>query len=230
MNLTGEFQTDVFNLVSSPRFGSYQKSDLNLLLFHYALREVIQESGMHPKIEPELVYYILNRQNQNRLSEKLKIPISSIKVLIEKAASIYGRIPSHKELMEIIKPLIERCQISQHWYKNGYVGILVHNKILKELIITRLDEGGGIVDYSFNQDILRIPAFDLLKLIGQNETQIIDSFLQKAKNHNKLNEKKKDEIAKKVNQTINVESKKEVVKSVVGFLGQNAPSVLAGCI
>lgn len=230
MGITGDFKRDILDLVSTPRFGSYQKSDLNLMLFHYAMIETVRKSKSKLELDSQYLYYVLDRQDQGRLAGKLKLPIGRVKNLIESAAALYGEEPDNPQLLEILKDAIKSCQAPAGWYRNGYVALLIHNKALKELLITRLDKLGGFADFSFNQDVLRIPAFDLLRLFGKDDTEIVKAFIQKVKSHNSLNEEQKKEIDVLATKKITMQNRRDslikAVRIVKGLAQYVLPNLL----
>ena len=230
MGITGDFKRDILDLVSTPRFGSYQKSDLNLMLFHYAMIETVRKSKSKLELDSQYLYYVLDRQDQGRLAGKLKLPIGRVKNLIESAAALYGEEPDNPQLLEILKDAIKSCQAPAGWYRNGYVALLIHNKALKELLITRLDKLGGFADFSFNQDVLRIPAFDLLRLFGKDDTEIVKAFIQNVKSHNSLNEEQKKEIDVLATKKITMQNRRDslikAVRIVEGLAQYVLPNLL----
>ena len=54
------------------------------------------------------------------------------------------REPEDDEFAGLIRPLVVRAKPPASWYKDGTVAVIVHNKPLKELIITKLDAAGVV--------------------------------------------------------------------------------------
>lgn len=228
--LTNDFETDVLSLVSSPKFGSYQKSDLNLLLFHYAMVATTREKEDIGEVDDQLKYFLLDRQVQAELAKRLNLTIGRVKSLIEQSASLYGREPEDDEFAGLIRPLVVKAKPPASWYKDGTVAVIVHNKPLKELIITKLDAAGGFADYSFNQDIMRISAFDLLVLVGKDDDETIRRFLQQARQTEKLPADKRDVINSLANKEVQRANRREVLSQAAGVVGQLSQTLLGAVI
>lgn len=228
--LTNDFERDVLNLVTTPKFGSYMKSDLNLLLFHYAMLSVVGKDLRFAGVDDQLKYYLLNRQDQARIGKRLNLPIGRIKNYIEQSASIYGREPSDEEFKSLLRPLVERAKPSVKWYKDGDVAIVVHNKALKELLITRLDSAGAFADYGFNQDLMRIPAFDLLTLIGKDDSDSIEAFCRIVKASGKLKDEQKAQIDQEAVNAVSKENRREAVRAIVSVAGSLAQTAIGALL
>ncbi len=228
--LTNSFEEDVLNLVTSPKFGSYMKSDLNLLLFHYAMLRSVDGDERFSGVHDQLKYYRLNRQDQSRLAKQLNLPIGRIKSYIEQSASLYGREPSDTELPALLRPLVENARPADEWYKNGTVAVMVHNKAVKELLITRFDSIGAFADYGFNQDLMRIPAFDLLALIGKDDKETVAAFIDAVRNSGKLTDDQKSAIDQKAIKAATRQGRREAVSRIAKLAGPIAQTAIGAVL
>lgn len=201
-----------------------------MLLFHYAMLRYVGDLPRLKGFDDGLKYYLIGRQEQDLLSKRLRLPISRVKTLIDKSASLYGREPTGEEFRKLLADLVQRAHPGETWHKNGQVGVVVHNKPLKELIVTRLDAIRTFADYSFNSDLLRIHACDLLTFVGKDSVAAIKSLVEHAKTSSKLSADDRAKLAPIAVAEIRKETRRDTMKKMAAGLGPVIQTVLGSFI
>lgn len=140
---------DEFFQVCFGRFGSMNKNDYEVALFHLMLEN---------EYEDKSDYY---------LSKLLQIPESKVKRLRYEANLVYPK--SDDEYKSKFYELLNRQ--SYKITNDNKIQFAVNDKMLRLYLNDKLDEVGSFSDSSFNSNIVTISASDLIILLSEFENR-----------------------------------------------------------
>lgn len=129
------------------RFGSMNKNDYEVALFHLLLKNGYADKSDH------------------LISKLLRIPESKVKRLRYEVNLVYPK--SDEDYQKLFYELL-----STRSYKktpDGKIQFAVNDKMLRLYLNDKLDEVGSFYDSSFNSNIVTISAMDLLILLSDFE-------------------------------------------------------------
>ena len=129
-------------------FGSMNKNDFEVWIFHYLLKE----NGYASK-------------SDNQISRELKIPESKVKRLRYEADLVYPKDEDSfkKEFYEVLKNRVYK-QVG-----DNKIQFVIRDKNLRLYLNDKLESFGSFADSSFNADIVTVTAQDLVLLISDFE-------------------------------------------------------------
>ena len=131
-------------------FGSMNKNDFEVWIFHYLLKE----NGYASK-------------SDNQISRELKIPESKVKRLRYEADLVYPKDEDSfkKEFYEVLKNRVYK-QVG-----DNKIQFVIRDKNLRLYLNDKLESFGSFADSSFNTDIVTVTAQDLVLLISDFENK-----------------------------------------------------------
>ena len=131
-------------------FGSMNKNDFEVWIFHYLLKE----NGYASK-------------SDNQISRELKIPESKVKRLRYEADLVYPKDEESfkKEFYEVLKNRVYK-QVG-----DNKIQFVIRDKNLRLYLNDKLESFGSFADSSFNTDIVTVTAQDLVLLISDFENK-----------------------------------------------------------
>jgi hypothetical protein len=129
-------------------FGSMNKNDFEVWIFHYLLKE----NGYASK-------------SDNQISRELKIPESKVKRLRYEADLVYPKDEESfkNEFYEVLKNRVYK-QVG-----DNKIQFVIRDKNLRLYLNDKLESFGSFADSSFNTDIVTVTAQDLVLLISDFE-------------------------------------------------------------
>ncbi len=148
-------QIDIILSLYEAGFSSVKKEDVDLAVFHIICLSNDKLANRS--------YIEYDRLDFNELSVQLKITVTKVISLVEKVDLKYGIPKSDQEIALYLLKLAEKYYTGKSELRDsGCFSIPVPNRILKNRILTVIDRCGGVVDYSFNRDILSIKISDFM--------------------------------------------------------------------
>lgn len=145
------------------RFGSLNKNDYEVALFHLLLINGFAEKSDH------------------FLSKMLQIPESKVKRLRYESYLVYPK--TDKELKEEFYALLK--ERSYKMTNDNKIQFAVNDKMLRLYLNDKLDEVGSFSDSSFNSNIVTISPMDMMILLADFEKK--DDVLELVKEETKKN-------------------------------------------
>lgn len=145
------------------RFGSMNKNDYEVALFHFLL-----ENGYSNK-------------SDHFMSKLLQIPESKVKRLRYEVNLVYPK--TDEDYKKMFYELLNRQ--SYKMTNDNKIQFAVNDKMLRLYLNDKLDEVGSFSDSSFNSNIVTISAMDLLILLSDFEHK--DNVIQHVKDEIKNN-------------------------------------------
>ena len=163
----------LWDLYTRAEFGKVSKSEIDTLVFHYAL---LGNLG-RPFLEPagRIRYFSIGKTEIRRLSLLLKMTESRVGSLIEKDFLLYG---ADEKVEEFLLALVNATTITSGLLKAGKIRFLVPNPVARTAIEERIAAVGGIPDASFNREVLVLEIYDFLKLVNLADDERIARILQ----------------------------------------------------
>jgi hypothetical protein len=157
-------EKEILRLYSRSGFGRTLKSEIDAVVFHHFLKE---------KFPQNIDHYAVNKTQIFDFSNELKITQSRFKRLLEEDYLLYNEAKQEDVLSVLRAAVKERSITKESITKEGKIRLTVSNPMVKQLLDKKLYETGGILDFSFNKDILVIEIYDLLKLLDYTDTGAI---------------------------------------------------------
>ena len=158
------------------RFGSMNKNDYEVALFHLLLKNGYADKSDH------------------LISKLLRIPESKVKRLRYEVNLVYPK--SDEDYQKLFYELL-----STRSYKktpDGKIQFAVNDKMLRLYLNDKLDEVGSFYDSSFNSNIVTISAMDLLILLSgfEQKEDVIQRVKDEIRNNGMMLPKSFNEKAK----------------------------------
>mgnify|MGYP004582632565 CR=1 FL=1 len=183
---------DEFLATCFERFGSMNKNDYEVALFHLLL-----QNGFKDKTDFDI-------------SRELKMPETKVKRLRYESNLVYPPQEDFKQL------LLEEFQ-SKSGYKvteNNRIQFIIKDKMLRQYALNRLEELGSFADSSFNTNIVSVSPCDLLLLIAD----MSDADKNGKEEFTRIIAKVKKEI-KNSKQELPTDGKEMIQKTATSLLG-----------
>ncbi|GHT88706.1 hypothetical protein FACS1894137_17170 [Spirochaetia bacterium] len=165
------FEEEIIELYTHSGFGKVLKSEIDSVVFHHVLiRELaaIDEKLLSGDGEP--LYTSIDKRHISALSLKLRITESQVCRFLENDYLLYNK--TSYSISAILLEIIKDATITAENIKDKKLRFYIANPILQKLIQVEIYKVGGIVDCSFNKDVISVDLFDCLKLLNFNEAAI----------------------------------------------------------
>lgn len=177
------------------RFGSMNKNDYEVALFHLLLKNVFA------------------KKSDYSISINLCIPESKVKRLRYEESLLYNKKDEKEHLVELGRMLIN----NKYRIHNERILFAISDKSLRLFLHDLLMEDGRFADSSFNSNLIALTADDLLYLLGKTDKQNEEVVSQIRK---EIKEGKKD-LPKTIIESLKsivIEASKNMANKVAGEL------------
>jgi hypothetical protein len=158
----------LIKLYTRAGFGRVLKAEIDALVFHYLVLEKLGAMDAGLIGEGKINYFRINRRHIHALSLELRITEAVVVRLLENDyLTNFANAGNTEEsyLPSILMGMIEATGIKKENIKDGKLKFNVANPIVQKILQTAIYNIGGIVDCSFNKDIVIIELYDILHLM-----------------------------------------------------------------
>ena len=189
-----EIATDLLESYTRQGFGRLLKSEIDLIMFDFALKLIFRESKPEYFInEGTLNYFAINKQDIYELSKILKITENKLSNNLEQLGLLKGILDDKIGLNSFVS-LLKMQNQSDNDLHNGKIACYISNKLLKNFILTKIVSLGGKPDFSHNKDIIYFDLFLLTNFFGKS-TNTLKAWIEtqnELKNDKDINRIKKE--------------------------------------
>jgi hypothetical protein len=216
-------EKEILRLYRQSGFGKTLKSEIDAVVFHHFLKE---------KFPQNIDHYTINKTQIFDFSKELKITQARFKRFLEEDYLLYNDAKSDDIFLILSAAIRQRTITKESITKEGKIRLAVSNPIVKQLLDKKLYETGGILDSSFNRDILVIEIYDLLKLLEYVNIDTISNDIRNtilAKTRTKELPKESQQFLKSLSEKTALERLKAVVigggKILLGKSGEEMVNI-----
>lgn len=144
VNKTESLGKALLDEVSNRGFGSMNKNDYEVFLFNQ-----LRENGS------------LKGKSNHDISLLLRMPLSKVKRLAYEASLVYGN-PNNEAVCELLMDIFSKKKFQ---VENHKIKFLVEDRYLRATIEDKLKQNGGIIDSSFNNEMVVIYPSDFQVMV-----------------------------------------------------------------
>ena len=188
------------------RFGSLNKNDYEVALFHLLLMNGYADKSDH------------------FMSKMLQIPESKVKRLRYESYLVYPK--TDKELKEEFYALLKGR--SYKMTNDNKIQFVVNDKMLRLYLNDKLDEVGSFSDSSFNSNIVTISPMDMMILLFDFEKKldVLDRVKEETRKHGMLLPKNLSEKSKELFVAVLKDIGRHVSKHVTDYIEKSLVNTL----
>jgi len=220
---------EILELYTRTSFGKVLKSEIDQLVFHHFLLASLDHKYLNTK--NEILYYHINKTEIYQLSRKACITESRIKTLLEQDFFQYGKTST---VHDFLLATVNSKTISSTLLKSGKIQFVIPNPIARKYLEERIFSVGGLVDYSFNHDILVLEILDFLRIVHYNDdTQVAETITSNilAKSRQKPGDPELQAFLNDLNRIPLQERLKKIAMGVAEkFIGQTGDEIIGAVI
>jgi hypothetical protein len=199
--------SDLVNLYTRAGFGRVLKAEIDALVFHHLAIGRLAGMDVGLAADRKINYFRINKRHIHALSLELRVTEAVVVRLLEN--DYLTRFADSENTEEsyvpsILMGMIDSTKIKKENIKDGKLKFNVANPIVQKILQAEIFKIGGIVDCSFNKDIVSIELYDILRLLRFSDDdaisrQINDVLSGKVKDADPAGEEKKllDELLRK---------------------------------
>ena len=167
--LAHELGQDILNAYHHGLFGRVSRAEIDAMVFAASVQILFAdrhdlwldlEDGRH------FNWLRLGVKEFVRINARLKLSTARINTLIENASALsHGAEPSIQELLNELRILLDQTKQSSPELERGLIRLHVVNRTTRKALEAFFVSQGGLVDTSFNRDIVVLRLADLVELI-----------------------------------------------------------------
>jgi hypothetical protein len=180
-------------------FGKVLKAEIDALVFHHLALGILAGMDAGLAVDGKIAYFNVNKRHIHALSLELRVTEAVVVRLLENdylTQPVKLKTAEESYIPSILMDMIDSTKIKKENIKDGKLRFNVANPIVQKILQAEIFRIGGIVDCSFNKDIVIIELYDILRLLRFSEDdaialQIKDVLSERIKDADPASEEKK---------------------------------------
>jgi len=171
----------LISLYTRAGFGKVLKAEIDALVFHHlSLGKLVgMDAGL--VLDGKIAYFRVNKRHIHALSLELRVTEAVVVRLLENdyLTHLAGSENAEESYVpSILLDMIDSTGIKKENIKDGKLRFNVANPIVQKILQAEIFRIGGIVDYSFNKDIVIIEFYDIFRLLRFSDDDAIARKIQ----------------------------------------------------
>lgn len=167
--LTHELGQDILDAYHHGLFGKVSRAEIDAMVFAASVQILFADRhDLWLELEDERHFNWLRMGVKEfvRINARLRLSTSRINTFIENASALgHGAEPSVQELVNELRVLLDQTKQSSHELERGLIRLQVVNRTTRKALEAFFVGQGGLVDTSFNRDIVVLRLADLVEII-----------------------------------------------------------------